>query len=158
MQRDRLKHASALIDLTIQDESYRALLFAASKESNIKSISSYDRSNYVKKDSHYNDGRSDAIIHNITDSYDLLRGIIEVNQRFTVYHAPKMGAIESRYWAYMTGYHMKDPKDLPAEIKVDFFLKQIIPIEGRTMIVRGVSLPLFGEGADIDLCFFSGLL
>lgn len=153
-QRSRLRYASALLDLAIDEVEYRALLFPEDAKTGPVTVQSYDRSGYVKEAEHHNDGTSRAIIHNVRNSYELLRGVIEVNQRFTVKHAPRMGIPASRFWGYMTGYRFTDPQSIPKEIEVDFHLKQVMPQKDSSMIVRAVDMPTLADMTEFELCFF----
>ncbi len=154
-QRLKIKDSSGQIDLAIGHEEYRLLLFSTASESKPVTDPEYNRGVYVKKDIHYADGRTEAVFHNVRDSYELLRGVIEVNQRFTVSYAPQMGLQKSRYWGYMTNYKLVDPSQLTEEVKAVFTLKQTVQQQLRTLIIRGVSIPILAADNETDLCFFN---
>lgn len=152
--REHMPRASVRFDLELAGNPYRILLVPEDREGPLPNRPDYDRQVYVRQDEHRTDGTSSAVLQNIHDCYDLLRGIVEVNQRYTVLHAPHRGLPASRYWAYMTNYLCRLDASFPDAIEAEFSLKKSFQIRGRTLIVRAVRVPSHDSDIDMELCFF----
>ncbi len=154
-QRLKIRDSAGQIEIEVGDDSYRLLLFSMNFESKPIIKPEYDRAVYVKTDNHNVDGSTEAVLQNIKNSYDLLRGIVEVNQRFSVLHTPRMDLPKCKYWAYMTNYKLLNPAQLSKEIEISFTLGTVVRQPDRTLIIRNVLVPILERENEIILCFFN---
>jgi len=114
----------------------------------------YDRGLYIRRETVEEEGYQTTFLHNVTDPFDLMRGIVESNYRYCTLQAEKMNVRHGVSWAYLRDFVWPDQGDLQGMGEVTFQKKSFIRAYGNYYIMRKVSVRNLMDQFSAEICFF----
>lgn len=148
-----IKKANARIDLQTKDSEFCLLLTEICDGHVPENIVAYDRGAYITEQHTLADGTTFAKLTNLVGVFDLMRGIIEVNQRITNVELEKMTGKKKSYLAYVKNFRYIEDAELSEISGITCEKATIVKTRGNTFAVRNVRIHLVNSFMS-EICYY----
>lgn len=150
----KFRDAAARIDVSSEAGAHVLLLFQENGRPVTERKEDCDRTRYIRNVTQSGEGEAVASFQHVSDAFDLLRGIVEVNQQLTKAEAKRLGFDGSPSWAYMTHYFLQDMTSPSESIEASFSSQGVVISRGNIYTTRTVRLNGVLNQLPMALCFF----
>lgn len=153
----KLKMASARIDFLSDKDDYTLLLFEKSDKRVTKRVEDYDRGVYVAEYKTLGDKSTVAKLAHLKNTFDLVRGIVEVNHRYVTKESGKMDIYGGAFFAYLTCFPFLSESTVSGVDMIHFDFKNIVYAHERRFLTRTVRIEGVKNVHDTEICFFTDI-
>jgi len=151
-----LKTANGRIDLfTAQKKAFVLLLFGKPDEPVNKSAEEYDRGNYISDQKIFKDRSAVSKLTNLGNVFDLLRGIVEVNQRLSNKDIKELINRNKSYWAYMKDFKFVNTSELYQVREIHFSPPVFVHGLSRVFTIRKVKIMGLAGAPVLEIGYFA---
>jgi len=140
--------------LTGESGGKKLLLFEQKRQPVVEKKEDYDRSIYIEDEYKIEDGIYLTILNNISDTFSLVRGVVEANYRYCMAEVIRTGASGRPSWAYLTNFKWPDNSDFSLYKEVKFKDKSTVHHNGKCHLIRRCSVKGLNENFETEICFF----